>query len=120
MRRGGDGLSRGLLGTSVGVIRADDDAKLLVLHRWDRGGPGDDVIVVANLANRSIEDLRVGLPAAGRWRVRFNSDSATYGPDFGGHEAFDTETDDRAADGHPQSGLVSVGPYTVVLLSQDP
>ena len=120
LRRGGEGVSRGLLGPNVGIVRADDEAKLLVVHRWDRGGPGDDVIVVANFANRAIGDLRIGLPAAGRWRVRFNSDSATYGPDLGGHEALDTETDERPTDGHPQSGLVSVGPYTVVVLSQDP
>ncbi|MGK2851005.1 MAG: alpha-amylase family glycosyl hydrolase [Candidatus Limnocylindrales bacterium] len=119
LRRGGQGQTRGLRGPSVAILRADDKAKLLVMHRWSRGGPGDDVIVIANFADRSIDDLRFGVPAAGRWRVRFNSDAPNYARDFGGHEAFDTEADGPPADGLDHSALVSVGPYSVVVLSQD-
>jgi 1,4-alpha-glucan branching enzyme len=120
LRRGGGGISRGLRGDHVAVLRADDDAKLVAFHRWREGGPGDDVVVVANLADRLVDDLRLGMPRAGRWRVRLNSDSPDYAADFGGHEAFDTETDDDPRDGCDQSALVSVGPYGVVVLSQDP
>jgi 1,4-alpha-glucan branching enzyme len=77
------------------------------------------VVVVANFADRVVSDLRLGLPRAGRWRVRLNSDSPAYAPDFGGHEALDTETEARPMDGFAQSALVSVGPYGVVALSQD-
>ena len=111
--------TRGLRGEHVAILRADDSDKLLAFHRWDQGGPGDDVVVVANFADRLITDLRLGLPRAGRWRVRLNSDSPAYAPDFGGHEALDTETEARAMDGFAQSALVSVGPYGVVVLSQD-
>ena len=120
LRRGGGGTTRGLRGEHLAILRADEKAKLLAYHRWHEGGPGDDVVVVANFADRVVDDLRLGLPAAGRWRVRLNSDSPDYAPDFGGHEAFDTETDEDPRDGFDQSALVSVGPYGVVVLSQDP
>ena len=34
LRRGGEGLTRGLRGDGVEILRADDEAKLLVVHRW--------------------------------------------------------------------------------------
>lgn len=119
LRRGGGGLTRGLRGPSVAILRADEAEKILVMHRWSEGGPGDDVIVVVNLADRHVDALRVGMPARGRWRVRFNSDSSIYARDFGGHEALDTEADPQPADGFDQSAFVSVGPYSVIVLSQD-
>ena len=63
--------------------------------------------------------LQDRLPAPGRWLVRFNSDSAVYHPDFGGHEAFDVDADGEPLDGCDQSGLVAVGPYSVVILSRE-
>lgn len=120
LRRDRGGRTRGLRGSSVAILRADDEAKIVAFHRWAEGGPGDDVVVVANLANRTVDDLRLGVPKPGRWRVRMNTDSSAYDWDFGGHEAFDTEADGPPADGQAQSALVSVGPYSVVILSQDP
>ncbi|MEX1172168.1 MAG: alpha-amylase family glycosyl hydrolase [Chloroflexota bacterium] len=120
LRRGGGGVTRGLRGPNVAILRADDEAKILVMHRWADGGPGDDVIVLANFADRRVDDLRIGVPAAGTWRVRFNSDAPVYAPDFGGHEALDTDSDTIRADGREHSALVSVGPYSVIVLSQDP
>jgi 1,4-alpha-glucan branching enzyme len=120
LRRDREGLSGGLRGTQVAIIRSDRERRLLVMHRWARGGPGDDVVVVANFGHEALVDVRVGMPLTGRWRVRFNSDSSVYAPDFQGHEAFDTEADGKPADGLAQSALVSVGPYSAVVLSQDP
>lgn len=119
LRRDREGGTAGLRGPGIEIIRADDEAKLLVVHRWAAGGPGDDVVVVANLAHTTVTDAWVGMPAAGRWRVRLNSDSPAYAPDFGGHEANDTEADGGPLDGQPHSARLSVGPYSVVILSQD-
>lgn len=119
LRRDRHGVSHGLRGRNVAIIRADRSTGVVVFHRSHEGGPGDDVVVLANFADKRVEDLRVGLPHPGRWRVRFNSDSAGYAPDFGGAEAFDTDADGPPTDGLDQSGLVSVGPYSVVMLSQD-
>ncbi len=119
LRRAADGMTRGLRGSNVAILRADRDRKLIAFHRWHEGGPGDDVVVVVNLADRFADDLRIGMPAAGRWRVRFNSDSVVYAPDFGGHEAFDTDADGEPLDGEAQSALLAVGPYSMVILSRE-
>jgi 1,4-alpha-glucan branching enzyme len=119
LRRGREGPAVGLRGTGVRILRADDEAKLIVMHRWHEGGPHDDTVVIANFADRAIEDLRIGLPAPGRWNVRLNLDSQTYDPQFGAQEAFDLDADGEPADGCEQSGLVSVGSYAVVVLSRE-
>ena len=119
LRRARDGATMGLRGPNVRILRADDEAKVLVMHRWLHGGPHDDTVVVANFADRAVEDLRVGFPAPGRWNVRLNSDSSVYAPDFGGHEALDLDADGKPMDDCAQSGLVAVGPYAVVVLSRE-
>jgi 1,4-alpha-glucan branching enzyme len=119
LRRARDGTTRGLRGAKVAIIRADQKAKLLAMHRWKDGGPHDDTVVVAHFADRTLVGLRIGLPAPGRWNVRFNSDASGYAPDFGGHEALDLDADGPPMDGYGQSGLVSVGPYSVVILSRE-
>ena len=76
-------------------------------------------MVIANFADRTIDDLRIGFPAPGRWNVRLNLDSAVYAPEFGSHEVFDLDADGGPLDGCDQSGLVAVGPYSVVVLSRE-
>ena len=119
LRRARDGTTRGLRGSHVAILRADADAKVLAMHRWMDGGPHDDTVVVANLADRTIEDLRIGFPSPGRWKVRLDSNSDAYALDFGGRGAFDLDADGEPLDGCAQSGLVSVGPYSVVILSRE-
>ena len=92
---------------------------MIAMHRWMEGGVHDDTVVIANLADRTHDGLRIGLPAAGRWNVRFNSDASIYDPEFGGHEAFDLDADGAPMDGCEQSGLIAVGPYSVVILSRE-
>ncbi|WP_238706041.1 alpha amylase C-terminal domain-containing protein [Serinicoccus marinus] len=117
LRRDASGTTRGLRGRHTQVLRADDG--ILAYHRWDRGGPGDDVVVVVNLTTHPRRDLRLGLPGGGRWRVRCNTDAPTYGPGLGSVHAHDTDTEPRPWDGRADSALVSVGPYAALILSQD-
>jgi 1,4-alpha-glucan branching enzyme len=119
LRRNGSDTTRGLRGESIHILRADNGAKLLAYHRWANGGPRDDVVVIANLSDRPVRDVRLGMPRAGRWCVRLNTDSTDYDPGFGDHRVFDTDTQPEPADGCRQSALVSVGPYSVTVLSQD-
>jgi 1,4-alpha-glucan branching enzyme len=119
LRRDRDGSTRGLRGPNVAILRADQENKVLVMHRWMDGGPHDDTVVVANLADRTVDDLPLGLPAPGRWKVRFNSDASAYAPEFGAHDAFDLDADGPPMDGCDQSGRISVGPYSVVVLSRE-
>jgi 1,4-alpha-glucan branching enzyme len=119
LRRADDGATRGLRGPNVAILRADQEAKILAMHRWLAGGPHDDTVIVANFADRTLDDIRIGFPAPGDWNVRFNSDAASYSREFGSHEAFDVVADGEPMDGCEQSGLISVGPYSVVILSRE-
>ena len=119
LRRDRAGVTRGLRGPNVAILRADHDTKVLVMHRWRDGGPHDDTVVVANFANNTIDGMAVGFPAPGRWTVRFNSDVAADAEDFGSHEAFDLTADGPPLDGRDQSGVVSLGPYSVVIYSRE-
>jgi 1,4-alpha-glucan branching enzyme len=119
LRRDADGWSAGLQGSNTTILRADQAAKVLAWRRWLDGGPGDDVVVVANLSTLPIIDMALGLPRAGRWRVRLNSDSIVYDPQFGGGIADDLDAAGGPLDDQPHSGLVSVAAYAVVILSQD-
>ena len=118
-RRNMSGWSAGLQGSNTTILRADEETKLLAWHRWSSGGPGDDVVIVANLSTLPIVDVALGLPRAGRWHVRINSDSTVYDEQFGASIADDVEADGGPLDEQARSGLISVAPYAVVVLSQD-
>jgi 1,4-alpha-glucan branching enzyme len=108
----------GLRGQSLNVFHVNDAAKVIAFHRWDRGGPGDDVVVVVNLANQSYDSYTIGFPRNGLWRVRFNSDWNGYSSDFGNQLSYDTTASQPGRDGMPFSGNVGIGPYTAIILSQ--
>lgn len=61
----------------------------------------------------------IGFPRAGLWKTRFNSDSHNYGQDFANHPSPDIEAHEENYDGLPCSGKINIGPYTVVIYSQD-
>jgi 1,4-alpha-glucan branching enzyme len=119
LRRNAYHTTRGLCGQHVQVHHVNNRDKVIAFHRWDEGGPGDDVLVVANLANRSYESYTLGFPREGFWRVRFNSDWRGYSADFGDHLGYDTVALQGEQDGMPFRGNIGIGPYSVILLSQD-
>jgi 1,4-alpha-glucan branching enzyme len=89
--------------------------------RWQAGGPGDSVVVVLNFTADSLNDYWIGLPAGGVWKVRFNSDWSGFDPDFANTFTADVEAVDEEQDGLPARGrLNAVGPYTALILSQEP
>jgi 1,4-alpha-glucan branching enzyme len=119
LRRNRHDTSRGLRGQHIHVHHLNDQDKVIAFHRWERGGPRDDVIIVANFANRAYASYRIGLPRTGLWKVRLNSDWRGYDPAFGDHSSYDTVADANGTDGMPASANVGIGAYSVVLLSQD-
>jgi len=110
--------SRGLRGDGVHVFHVNHAAKVIGFHRFDRGGPGDDVVVVANFANRAHAGYRLGLPRGGPWRVRFNGDWEGYSPEFGGQPSYDTWAHEGAWDGLGYHGEIGLGAYAAVILTQ--
>ena len=118
LRKNGRGTTRGLCGQGVHVHHVNDRDKAIAFHRWVRGGAGDDVVVLANLANVAYGAYRIGMPRAGLWRVRFNGDWRGYSPDFGDHPSFDTLASPGERDGMPCWAEIGIGPYTAIVLSQ--
>lgn len=124
LRRNMNGKTQGLLGPHVNVFHVNNEEKVLAFHRWDQGGPRDDVLVVANFANRPQPGYTLGFPHDGVWRVRFNSDAQHYDPGFGDHACPDVVAAPapdgvRTVDGLGYWGNVTVAPYSVLILSQD-
>ncbi len=119
LRRNRNNRSRGLTGHHTNVFHLNDQDKLIAFHRWDGGGPRDDVVIVANFANRSYDSYRIGFPRVGRWDVVFNSDWSGYSPDFGNHPGYDTDAWSEGRDGLEFQGNVGIGPYSVLILIQN-
>ena len=65
LRLNRDGFTRGLCGQFTQVYHLHDERKLLAFRRWDDGGPGDDVVVVANFRNEPQDGYVIGFPAEG-------------------------------------------------------
>ncbi|WP_303311797.1 alpha-amylase family glycosyl hydrolase [Hymenobacter sp. BT730] len=122
LRRNLEGHTRGLTGQHIEVFHLNHEDKTLAFRRWadGNGGPGDTTIVLCNFADRTHESYTIGLPAAGHWRVRFNSDWQGYDQEFGNFESLDTLTVEGEYDGFPQHGSFGLAPYSVIIISQEP
>jgi 1,4-alpha-glucan branching enzyme len=118
LRRNWHDNTRGLRGNNVNVFHVNDASKVIAYHRWDRGGGGDDVVVVANFSGKWYRDYRIGMPKFGMWYVRFNSDWNGYSSDFGNTQTLDTDAVGGAQDGMGQSASFQLGPYSAVIFSQ--
>lgn len=118
LRRNLHGTTRGLTGQHTDVYHINNEAKLVAFRRWDAGGPGDETIILANFSDTTHEAYCIGLPAAGQWHVRFNSDWEGYDHEFGNFESFGTEATEDAYDGLPYNGSFGVAPYSVLVISQ--
>jgi 1,4-alpha-glucan branching enzyme len=118
LRRNAAGTTAGLRGNNTNIFHVNDADKVLAWHRWDRGGPGDDVVVVANFSSRAFAAYDLGLPRGGTWKVRFNGDWKGYAADFAGTPSNDLGARPEPRDGLSFTGTVGVGPYSVVVLSQ--
>jgi len=111
--------TRGLRGQHVHVHHVNQADKVIAFHRWANGGPGDDVVVIANFGNRSYDSYTVGFPRAGFWKLRFNSDWKGYSVLFDNQFSYDTVAFDGLMDNMPCHGNVGIGPYTALILSQE-
>ncbi|MCI5212391.1 MAG: DUF3459 domain-containing protein, partial [Candidatus Electrothrix sp. ATG2] len=119
LRRNWYNQTRGLRGKHINVHHVNNTDKVIAFHRWQNGGQGDDVVIVANFANQSYSNYTVGMPHAGCWRVRFNSDWHGYDDEFSSQPGYDTLASSGSADNMPFQADVGIGPYSVLILSQD-
>jgi 1,4-alpha-glucan branching enzyme len=89
---------------------ADAEQSALSFLRHD--GRGAEIAVVCNFTPVPRLGYRIGVPRAGRWRERLNSDSALYGgSNLGNLGGVDTEP--VASHGHAQSLRVTLPPLAI-------
>jgi 1,4-alpha-glucan branching enzyme len=118
LRRNLSGHTKGLLAKNVNVFHVNNTGKVVAFHRWWNGGPGDDVIVVANFSNQEFTSYNIGMPRGGRWRVRFNSDWNGYDAGFNSWNSYDTNAVSGVKDGLAYNANVGIGRYSMIILSQ--
>ena len=124
------GSTRGLSGSGLNTFHQNQADNVMAYHRWHQGGPGDDVVVVVNLSHLAHQNYKLGFPSAGTWRLRLNSDWNGYSRGFSNQACSDvvagTEGSEKSRnpnaverDGFPAAGTINIGPYSVLLFSQD-
>ena len=118
LRRNWDNNTRGLRGQHINCHIVDNLNKVVAFHRWNEGGPGDDVIVILNFADRTWDSYRVGLPRWGTWWCRFSSDWAGYSRDFGNVGGHPVSAEAAPKDNMPHSAGFAIGPYSALIYSQ--
>jgi 1,4-alpha-glucan branching enzyme len=119
VRRNQEGNTRGLTGQHVDVHHLNHEQKLIGFHRWAEGGPGDSVVVLANLSANEQTGYAIGFPQEGMWRLRFNSDWDAYDREFDSTSSLEVEAKPGEKDGAPNHGVLDIGAYSLVILSQD-
>ena len=92
---------------------------MLAFQRWDQHGKSDDVVVVANFANELRENYQIGFPSEGLWKLRFNSDARIYSDAFANTNSADVKAQLGEKDGLTHHGNINIGPYSVLIYSQD-
>jgi 1,4-alpha-glucan branching enzyme len=116
LRRNRAGTTASLGESEVDVLHRNDANKVLA---WRRHGPsGQDVIVLMNLKNKAYTGYDIGVPAAGNWQVRLDTDWLAYGADFSGGQQGALTAVAQSYDGQPAKLTVKLGAYGAVVLSR--
>ena len=117
LNRGGQ--TKGLTGQDVNVFHINNNDKMIGYHRWDSGDPHGSVVIVANFSSRTYENYSIGMPGAGDWIIRFNSDSKLYGDDFGDFGNSMVQAELTGMDGLSAQAKINVAPYSALIMSQE-
>ena len=112
------GMSKGLSGQHVHVTHVHDDMNMIAFRRWMEGGPGDDVMVVANFQREPRENYTIGFPEAGAWKLLLNSDWTGYSEQFTGYPSGDVTAEPGEYDGLPAKATFGIGPYSVLIFAR--
>jgi 1,4-alpha-glucan branching enzyme len=91
-----------------------DDARRSVLSFVRRGRDGQLVLVVSNFAPVVHHGLRLGVPEAGTWRERLNTDSSFYGGSNVGTPMAASVSEQVPSHGRAHSIVVTLPPLATV------
>ena len=105
----------GLRARETEIVHLDEDAKTLA---YLRGTGADAVLVVMNLRAEAAGGVRIGLPEAGEWRLRVNTDWTGYSADFAGHEAWGLTAQEGEQGGRPFHAELDVGGYAALVFTR--
>jgi 1,4-alpha-glucan branching enzyme len=108
-----------LSGQNTEIYHVNNNEKVIAFHRWYNGGSNDSTIVIMNFKNETFENYVIGVPIAGSWKVRFNSDWKGYDDEFTDNYTGEPHTGDGRTDGMNHYINISIGPYSILILSQD-
>lgn len=118
LRRNLKGISRGLQGRHTHIIHLDQESKIVVYHRWYDKPEEDSVLVVLNFSNNHYDEYKIGVPVAGNWELRLNSDWKGYDESF--DEAYTGHIDlvEEGRDDQPYHAAFSLAPYAAYIYSR--
>jgi 1,4-alpha-glucan branching enzyme len=97
-----------------------DDAARSLFSFVRKGRDGQMMLVLSNMAPTVHHGLRLGVPAAGRWQERLNTDSAHYGGSNVGTPFGVASSEAVASHGRAHSIVVTVPPLATVFLEWMP
>ena len=93
-----------------------DDARRSVLSFVRKGRGGERMLVVCNFAPTVHDGLRLGVPSAGTWHERLNTDSAHYGGSNVGTPLGVAQSQAVASHGRADSIVINLPPLATVFL----
>ena len=114
-RRDFKGYTPGLEGDQCNMFLTDNANKVVGFERWKSSAPNQSAVVLANFSGSAQNTYSVTFPTAGNWYTHLNSDSTTYGPDYGNAGSAMV-----TASGSPARANVTIGPYSALIMSQTP
>ena len=114
-RRDLKGYTPGLEGDQCSMLQVDNVNKLVAFQRWKSAAPTQDAVVIANFSTNILNNYTLNFPSAGNWYVHLNSDSTNYGSDYG-----NVGSSVMTASGSPATATITIGRYSVLILSQTP
>ncbi len=112
-----DGGSAGLSGRETEILLMDEARKLVVYRRFENDGDAGAVVAL-NFAHQPADDVEIGLPAGGTWRLRLNTDWEGYSPDFANHPSTDLEAQEGGPDDRPFSARFAIGAYSALVFTR--
>lgn len=116
LRRNLHGISAGLTGQGIQVLRNDEDKNVLAFTRYLE--VGQEVMVIAHFSALEMETFRLGLPGAGKWKIRLNTAASIYSPDYTEPEGGEIEAEEIAWDEQSCSAEFKLAPYSLLILSR--
>jgi 1,4-alpha-glucan branching enzyme len=96
----------------------DDRANSVFAFRRSGVDADRPVVVVLNMTPVVRHGYRVGVPFAGRWRERFNSDASDYGGSGVGNSGA-VQAEEHASHGQPASVSLTLPPLAAIVLEPE-